>query len=52
MDYVARVMSAVMYLFQMELDIFGHQVTFWQVFCFDAIVCTVLAFIFVTFFSD
>ena len=45
MEVVLEVYNAVLFLFRLPLDIFGYNLSLWQVFIYTAVACIVLGFI-------
>ena len=51
MGYIAETLAKVYEIFQLELDIFGFSITWWQVFCFEFVVSFIVFLIVRGFFS-
>ena len=52
MEYVGQLLSVVLHIFRIPLDIFGYQISFWQVFVYTVVASVVLGFVGEAFLGD
>ena len=52
MEYVGQLLSFVFEIFKLPLDIFGHQISFWQIFVYTVVASVILGFVGEAFLGD